>query len=71
MCTKTVFHRATSVGECDIAFSGCVRGPQSIPPESIRFINRLSDLLFTLARVANKRAGVAETLWMPNPRKAP
>jgi cob(I)alamin adenosyltransferase len=29
----------------------------------LRYINRLSDLLFVLARVANKRAGVAETEW--------
>lgn len=28
---------------------------------SLRYLNRLSDLLFVLARVANKRAGVAET----------
>jgi cob(I)alamin adenosyltransferase len=29
----------------------------------IRYINRLSDLLFVLARVANHRGGVAETEW--------
>ncbi len=29
----------------------------------IRYLNRLSDLLFTLARVANARAGTAETVW--------
>jgi cob(I)alamin adenosyltransferase len=29
----------------------------------LRYINRLSDLLFVLARVVNKRAGVAETEW--------
>ena len=35
------------------------------PVESIllRYINRLSDLLFVFARIANKRAGVAETEW--------
>ena len=29
----------------------------------IRYINRLSDLLFMLARVANHRGGVSETEW--------
>lgn len=29
----------------------------------IRYLNRLSDLLFVLARVANRRGGVVETEW--------
>jgi len=29
----------------------------------VRYINRLSDLLFVLARVANFRAGAVETEW--------
>ena len=29
----------------------------------VRYINRLSDLLFVIARVANRRAGVSETEW--------
>jgi cob(I)alamin adenosyltransferase len=29
----------------------------------LRYVNRLSDLLFVLARTVNKRAGVAETEW--------
>ena len=29
----------------------------------LRYVNRLSDLLFVLARVANHRAGTAETEW--------
>ena len=29
----------------------------------LRYVNRLSDLLFVLARVANHRAGVPETEW--------
>ncbi|MCI0570613.1 MAG: ATP:cob(I)alamin adenosyltransferase, partial [Myxococcaceae bacterium] len=28
------------------------------------YLNRLSDLLFTLARVANERAGVADVKWI-------
>ena len=29
----------------------------------LRYLNRLSDLLFTLARVENKRGGVRDVLW--------
>ena len=31
--------------------------------ELVRFVNRLSDLLFVLARVANVRAGVEDVAW--------
>jgi cob(I)alamin adenosyltransferase len=31
----------------------------------IVYLNRLSDLLFTMARVANHRAGVKDTAWTP------
>jgi cob(I)alamin adenosyltransferase len=31
-----------------------------------RFVNRLADLLFVLARAANHRAGVAEAKWGPD-----
>jgi len=34
-----------------------------VPPAAVMYLNRLSDLLFTLARVANGRAGVAEESW--------
>ena len=34
-----------------------------IPPLVIVYLNRLSDLLFTLARLANKRASTEETAW--------
>ncbi len=36
------------------------REPQAVNPEALRYLNRLSDLLFLLARWANRRAGVAE-----------
>jgi cob(I)alamin adenosyltransferase len=38
--------------------------------EWITYLNRLSDLLFTLARLANRRAGVDDVPWQPNPRGA-
>jgi len=31
--------------------------------EALKFVNRLSDYLFTLARWANARSGVEETIW--------
>jgi len=34
-----------------------------IPPIVVQYLNRLSDLLFVLARVANRRAGAAEVTW--------
>ena len=34
-----------------------------IPPIVVVYLNRLSDLLFTLARLANARAGAGEVTW--------
>jgi len=34
-----------------------------LPALVVIYLNRLSDLLFTLARVANKRAGTGEVTW--------
>ncbi|HYX91971.1 MAG TPA: cob(I)yrinic acid a,c-diamide adenosyltransferase, partial [Myxococcaceae bacterium] len=34
-------------------------------PQAMVYLNRLSDLLFTMARVANFRAGVADVPWNP------
>lgn len=41
-----------------------------IDPQLIAFLNRLSDFLFVAARVANRRAGVAEVVWQA-PRPGP
>lgn len=34
----------------------------------LRYLNRLADLLFVMARWANHRAGAPETTWKPRPR---
>ena len=36
-----------------------------IPANAIEYLNRLGDLLFVMARVANRTAGVADDPWMP------
>jgi cob(I)alamin adenosyltransferase len=38
---------------------------EEIAPEAIIYLNRLSDLLFTLARTVNRRSGVEEVKWTP------
>lgn len=38
-------------------------GPDAIEPDVIVYVNRLSDLLFVMARTANRRAGVPEQEW--------
>jgi cob(I)alamin adenosyltransferase len=36
---------------------------EDVPRDLIVYLNRLSDLLFVLARAVNRRAGVADILW--------
>jgi cob(I)alamin adenosyltransferase len=38
-------------------------GEDEVPPEILIYLNRLSDLLFTLARLANHRAGSPDITW--------
>ena len=38
---------------------------QEISAVALPFLNRVSDLLFVMARLANARAGVAERAWVP------
>lgn len=42
-----------------------------VAPEALRYLNRLSDLLFSMARVANRRAGVPDIPWRGSRRKEP
>jgi cob(I)alamin adenosyltransferase len=37
---------------------------EPVRAELLRYLNRLSDLLFVMARVANHRAGVADVPWL-------
>ncbi|HUA17412.1 MAG TPA: cob(I)yrinic acid a,c-diamide adenosyltransferase [Bryobacteraceae bacterium] len=39
---------------------------ESVPPEAIQYLNRLSDAFFVWSRWANHVLGVPEVLWEPN-----
>lgn len=39
---------------------------EEVPPEAMRYLNRLSDALFVWSRWACHATGVAEVLWQPN-----
>jgi cob(I)alamin adenosyltransferase len=39
---------------------------EQVNPELIRYLNRLSDLLFVLARLVNQQAQMPETTWDPS-----
>ena len=38
-------------------------GDGEVEPAVLVYLNRLSDLLFVMARAANARAGVPEQVW--------
>jgi cob(I)alamin adenosyltransferase len=41
---------------------------EAVEPRLVRYLNRLADLLFVMARWCNRRAGAPETPWAPGPR---
>ena len=53
---------------CRRAERACVTLARSepVPPEAVRYLNRLSDALFVWGRWASRLEGTAETLWEPN-----
>ena len=44
---------------------------EEVSADAIQYLNRLSDLLFTLARWVNRQAGVAEPVWAPVADRTP
>ena len=48
-----------------ITLCGAEADDDPVNPEAVKYLNRLSDLLFVLARAANHRVGVPDTPWNP------
>ena len=46
-------------------------GLEEVSLDALQYLNRLSDLLFTLARWVNLKAGVAEPVWAPVADRSP
>ncbi len=42
---------------------------ETVRPDLVRYLNRLSDLLFVLARVVNQRAGRSDVAWRKTRRQ--
>ena len=55
-------HQARTV--CRRAERWMVTLREDINPQTLIYVNRLSDWLFTAARIDNQRAGVEETVWI-------
>lgn len=58
--------------QCHVARTVCRRAERSFVtlsqqektnPQSLKYLNRLSDLLFVIARLINKREGQSESFW--------
>ncbi|NKB25853.1 MAG: cob(I)yrinic acid a,c-diamide adenosyltransferase [Kiritimatiellae bacterium] len=65
---------ASMSSTCHLARTVCRRAERrivslsksdSVSPHTIQYINRLSDVLFVVARSLNKSAGLPDTLWQP------
>ena len=41
---------------------------EAVVADVVRYLNRLADLLFVMARHANHRAGIADVEWHPGSR---
>jgi cob(I)alamin adenosyltransferase len=39
---------------------------EQVPPEAVKYLNRLGDAFFVWSRWASQKTGVRETLWQPN-----
>jgi cob(I)alamin adenosyltransferase len=50
---------------CRRAERAALRVEDGVNPTALAYLNRLSDLLFILARAANAHEGVPEPLWQP------
>lgn len=58
-----LFHVARTVCRRAERSAVALGAAEDVPPTILAYLNRLSDLLFTLARLANRRAQVSEHTW--------
>jgi len=67
-----------AAARCHLARTVCRRaerrvitlaGDEAVNPESVRYLNRLSDLLFVVARVLAREAGGSEVTWVHGDRR--
>jgi len=68
---RTVVRRAersawAAADEAGLTSDGAIASMTGINHDALRYLNRLSDLLFILARHVNQVSGVPETLWQPS-----
>ena len=57
--------RTITLASCERDSLSDTSSEGELNPEAILYLNRLSDLLFVLARAANHRAGVPDVPWNP------
>ncbi len=62
------FHRSRTVCRRAERRSVALDREEPLVPAALRYLNRLSDLLFVMARVENRRAGVADVEWLGRDR---
>lgn len=63
--TGAFLHLARTVCRRAERFSVELKSSDTVSGESIIYLNRLSDLLFVLARFENMKAGAEEIKWLP------
>jgi cob(I)alamin adenosyltransferase len=63
--TAARLHLARTVCRRAERLSVALDAEHGINPEALAYLNRLSDLLFILARAANAAVGMPEPLWRP------
>lgn len=61
--TSTYLHLARTVCRRAERYVSALTGENKANPEVLIYLNRLSDLLFVLARVLNNRLNIKETIW--------
>ena len=67
---RTLVGAAAAQQRGELRADAAVAHHDAVRPEAIRYLNRLSDLLFVLARVLARASGHGEVLWNHERRHA-